>query len=172
MATRPRRHERRRERRRRAASISKREPWPCSAGPGVNELAEANRSLRRSMQTHKQRLESRKHVHLTDQQWDVLIATPCRALVFNLQLLSKDNDVKVIECNLRASRSFPFSSKCLGVNFIETATKAMCGAEEPLTALERTTRHKGQRHDRYSVCHIAHARLATHAPITPGPKSV
>ena len=41
------------------------------------------------MQTHKQRLESRKHVHLTDQQWDVLIATPCRALVFNLQLLSE-----------------------------------------------------------------------------------
>jgi len=36
---------------------------------------------------------------------------------------------QVIECNLRASRSTPFSSKVLGVNFIETATKAMVGAE-------------------------------------------
>merc|ERR1719482_2521304 len=48
---------------------------------------------------------------------------------FNMQLIAKDGQVKVIECNLRASRSFPFSSKCLGVNFIETATKAMCGTE-------------------------------------------
>jgi len=49
--------------------------------------------------------------------------------------------VKVIECNLRASRSFPFSSKCLGVNFIETATNAMC-SDEPLEALERTVPEK------------------------------
>merc|ERR1711871_732453 len=48
---------------------------------------------------------------------------------FNMQLIAKAGEVKVIECNLRASRSFPFSSKCLGVNFIETATKAMCGTE-------------------------------------------
>jgi carbamoyl-phosphate synthase large subunit len=48
---------------------------------------------------------------------------------FNMQLIAKDDAIKVIECNLRASRSFPFSSKCLGVNFIETATKAMCGTE-------------------------------------------
>ena len=38
---------------------------------------------------------------------------------FNMQLIAKDGAVKVIECNLRASRSFPFSSKCLEVNFIE-----------------------------------------------------
>ena len=44
-----------------------------------------------------------------------------------MQLIAKVGEVKVIECNLRASRSFPFSSKCLGVNFIETATQAMCG---------------------------------------------
>merc|ERR1719331_883794 len=48
---------------------------------------------------------------------------------YNMQLIAKDGEVKVIECNLRASRSFPFSSKCLGINFIETATKAMCGTD-------------------------------------------
>ena len=46
---------------------------------------------------------------------------------FNIQFLAKDNDVMVIECNLRASRSFPFISKVLKTNFIETATKIMLG---------------------------------------------
>lgn len=46
---------------------------------------------------------------------------------FNMQFLAKDNFIKVIECNLRASRSFPFISKVLKVNFIELATKAMLG---------------------------------------------
>ncbi len=46
---------------------------------------------------------------------------------FNMQLLAKDNDIKVIECNLRASRSFPFVSKVLKVNFIELATRIMLG---------------------------------------------
>lgn len=44
---------------------------------------------------------------------------------FNIQFLAKNNQVKVIECNLRASRSFPFSSKVTGYNFIEIATLAM-----------------------------------------------
>jgi hypothetical protein len=44
---------------------------------------------------------------------------------FNLQLLAKENDVKVIEANVRSSRTFPFVSKTLKVNFIELATKAM-----------------------------------------------
>lgn len=44
---------------------------------------------------------------------------------FNIQYLAKDNDIKVIECNLRASRSFPFVSKVLKTNLIEIATKAM-----------------------------------------------
>lgn len=44
---------------------------------------------------------------------------------FNIQYLAKNNDIKVIECNLRASRSFPFVSKVLKRNFIETATKIM-----------------------------------------------
>ena len=44
---------------------------------------------------------------------------------FNIQFLAKDNDIKVIECNLRASRSFPFVSKVLKINFIEMATRIM-----------------------------------------------
>ena len=46
---------------------------------------------------------------------------------FNIQYLAKNREVKVIECNLRASRSFPFVSKILKRNFIETATKIMLG---------------------------------------------
>ena len=46
---------------------------------------------------------------------------------FNIQFLAKDNYIKVIECNLRASRSFPFVSKVLKINMIELATKAMLG---------------------------------------------
>ena len=46
---------------------------------------------------------------------------------FNIQYLAKDNDIKVIECNLRASRSFPFVSKVLKINFIDLATRAMLG---------------------------------------------
>jgi carbamoyl-phosphate synthase large subunit len=51
---------------------------------------------------------------------------------FNIQFLAKDNDVKVIECNLRASRSFPFVSKALKVNFINSAVKLMLGEKVPL----------------------------------------
>ena len=47
---------------------------------------------------------------------------------FNMQLLAKDNDIKVIECNLRASRSFPFVSKVMKYNLIEIATQAMLDA--------------------------------------------
>ena len=46
---------------------------------------------------------------------------------FNIQFLAKDNDIKVIECNLRASRSFPFVSKVLKTNLIEIATQVMLG---------------------------------------------
>ena len=46
---------------------------------------------------------------------------------FNMQFLAKDNDIKVIECNLRASRSFPFVSKVLKYNFIDMATRIMLG---------------------------------------------
>ncbi len=52
---------------------------------------------------------------------------------FNIQFLARDNDIKVIECNLRASRSMPFVSKVLKSNLIELATKVMLGvpAEKP-----------------------------------------
>ena len=48
---------------------------------------------------------------------------------FNIQFIAKENEVKVIECNVRASRSFPFVSKVTGYNFIELATKAMLGKD-------------------------------------------
>ncbi len=56
---------------------------------------------------------------------------------FNIQFLAKDNDIKVIECNLRASRSFPFVSKVLKTNFIEIATNIMLGepVEKPSKSL-------------------------------------
>ena len=44
-----------------------------------------------------------------------------------IQFLAKENRIRVIECNLRASRSFPFVSKVLKINFIELATKVMLG---------------------------------------------
>ncbi len=48
---------------------------------------------------------------------------------FNMQLLAKDNDIKVIECNLRASRSFPFVSKVMKLNLIDIATQVMLGKD-------------------------------------------
>jgi len=56
---------------------------------------------------------------------------------FNIQFLAKDNDIKVIECNLRASRSFPFVSKVLKTNFIDLATRIMLGekVEKPNKSL-------------------------------------
>ncbi len=48
---------------------------------------------------------------------------------FNIQYLARDNEIKVIECNLRASRSFPFVSKVLKINLIELATKIMLGID-------------------------------------------
>jgi carbamoyl-phosphate synthase large subunit len=48
---------------------------------------------------------------------------------FNIQFLARDNDIKVIECNLRASRSMPFVSKVLKTNLIELATKVMIGVQ-------------------------------------------
>ncbi|MFH1437697.1 MAG: carbamoyl-phosphate synthase (glutamine-hydrolyzing) large subunit [Pseudomonadota bacterium] len=50
---------------------------------------------------------------------------------FNIQYLAKDNDIMVIECNLRASRSFPFVSKVYRINFIDLATKVIVGRKVP-----------------------------------------
>ena len=56
---------------------------------------------------------------------------------FNIQYLARENDIKVIECNLRASRSFPFVSKVLKINLIEMATRIMLGlpVEKPSKSL-------------------------------------
>ncbi|MCU7491506.1 MAG: carbamoyl-phosphate synthase (glutamine-hydrolyzing) large subunit [Ignavibacteria bacterium] len=56
---------------------------------------------------------------------------------FNIQFIAKDNDVKVIECNLRASRSFPFVSKVLKINFIDIATKLIMG--ERVNRIDRSS---------------------------------
>ncbi|XXG94391.1 Carbamoyl-phosphate synthase [Hypoxylon texense] len=60
---------------------------------------------------------------------------------FNIQFIAKDNDIKVIECNVRASRSFPFVSKVMGVDLIEMATKAIMGV--PFAEYPPTTIHQG-----------------------------
>lgn len=56
---------------------------------------------------------------------------------FNVQYMARENDIMVIECNLRSSRSFPFVSKVLKINFIELATKVMLGipVEKPSKSL-------------------------------------
>jgi carbamoyl-phosphate synthase large subunit len=59
---------------------------------------------------------------------------------FNIQFLAKNNNVKVIECNLRASRSFPFSSKVTGYNFIEIAVEGMLG----MKTLKQLREHRYQ----------------------------
>ncbi len=56
---------------------------------------------------------------------------------FNIQFLAKDNDIKVIECNLRASRSMPFVSKVLKVNLVDIATRVMLGS--PVEQLDKST---------------------------------
>jgi len=55
---------------------------------------------------------------------------------FNIQFISKENEIKVIECNLRASRSFPFVSKTLNANFIETATYIMIGKKYQIPVIK------------------------------------
>ncbi|XGW23767.1 hypothetical protein V3C99_005746 [Haemonchus contortus] len=53
---------------------------------------------------------------------------------FNMQLIAKDNELKVIECNLRVSRSFPFVTKTLDFDFVALATRAMMAADNPAIA--------------------------------------
>ena len=57
----------------------------------------------------------------------MIITCPLHAGPFNLQLIAKDNQLKVIECNLRVSRSFPFVSKTLDVDFVALATRVIMG---------------------------------------------
>ena len=65
---------------------------------------------------------------------------------FNIQFIAKNSDVMVIECNLRASRSFPFISKTMGVDFIEAATKLMVGKSvEDMNLPQLGTRNRPER---------------------------
>merc|ERR1719388_80255 len=66
----------------------------------------------------------------------------CRALKisgpFNVQFICKENEVKVIECNLRASRSMPFISKSFNINLIDAATRIMVGAHARPATIQPT----------------------------------
>jgi carbamoyl-phosphate synthase large subunit len=77
---------------------------------------------------------------------------------FNMQFLAKDNDIKVIECNLRASRSFPFVSKVIKVNFIELATRIMLGekVEKPHKSIFDLD-HIGVKAPQFSFSRLAQA---------------
>jgi carbamoyl-phosphate synthase large subunit len=77
---------------------------------------------------------------------------------FNMQLLAKDNDIKVIECNLRASRSFPFVSKVLKVNLIDIATRVMLGlpVEKPARNLFELD-YVGIKAPQFSFARLQHA---------------
>ena len=77
---------------------------------------------------------------------------------FNMQFLAKDNYIKVIECNLRASRSFPFVSKVLKSNFIELATKIMLGVpyQKPLKSIFEID-HIGVKASQFSFSRLSKA---------------
>ncbi len=74
---------------------------------------------------------------------------------FNIQFLARSNEIKVIECNLRASRSFPFASKVLGQNFIDIATRIMLGEElEPQIVDPATIRSVGVKAAQFSFSRL------------------
>ena len=74
---------------------------------------------------------------------------------FNIQYIAKNNELKVIECNLRVSRSFPFVSKVKDINFIRTATKIMIGADYQLDNTE--PRFTGVKVPQFSFNRLANA---------------
>lgn len=77
---------------------------------------------------------------------------------FNIQFIAKDNDIKVIECNVRASRSFPFVSKVMGVDLIEMATKAIMGVPfEAYPAIERSADSVGVKVPQFSFSRLSGA---------------
>jgi len=77
---------------------------------------------------------------------------------FNIQFLARDNFIKVIECNLRASRSFPFVSKVLNENFIDLATRVMIGqeVEKPEKSIFDID-HIGIKASQFSFSRLTHA---------------
>jgi len=76
---------------------------------------------------------------------------------FNVQFLAKSNDVKVIECNLRASRSFPFVSKVTGVNFVAEATRRMLGVRRPVKSLGLEVDYVGVKAPMFSFARLVGA---------------
>ncbi|KAJ3011442.1 hypothetical protein HKX48_006837 [Thoreauomyces humboldtii] len=77
---------------------------------------------------------------------------------YNIQFIAKNNEIKVIECNVRASRSFPFCSKVLGVDLIEMATKAMTGQPyEPYPAIEQRKDYVAIKVPQFSFSRLAGA---------------
>ncbi len=81
---------------------------------------------------------------------------------FNIQFIAKDNAIKVIECNLRAARSFPFVSKITNNNFIEIATKVMLGkyTKQPYETLELG--HVGVKTPQFSYSRLKGANPVAH----------
>ncbi|KAK4193838.1 protein pyrABCN [Podospora australis] len=77
---------------------------------------------------------------------------------FNIQFIAKNNDIKVIECNVRASRSFPFVSKVMGVDLIEMATKAIMGIPfEAYPKIDRPTNSVGVKVPQFSFSRLSGA---------------
>jgi carbamoyl-phosphate synthase large subunit len=76
---------------------------------------------------------------------------------FNVQFLAKHNAVKVIECNLRASRSYPFVSKVTGVNFAREAMRRMLGATRPITNDSLNLDHVGVKVPMFSFSRLVGA---------------
>ncbi|RKP05414.1 hypothetical protein THASP1DRAFT_19846, partial [Thamnocephalis sphaerospora] len=77
---------------------------------------------------------------------------------FNIQFIAKDNEIKVIECNLRAARSFPFVSKVVGVDLIEMATKAMLDIPfEPYPRMELRKNYVGVKVPQFSFSRLSGA---------------
>lgn len=76
----------------------------------------------------------------------------------NIQFIAKNNDIKVIECNVRASRSFPFVSKVLGVDLIELATRVMIGSVvEPIPKIEASDNFVAIKVPQFSFSRLAGA---------------
>ena len=76
---------------------------------------------------------------------------------FNIQFIAKDNEIKVIECNVRASRSFPFISKVMGVDLIEMATKAMMGLPTDYAAADIPKDYVGVKVPQFSFSRLSGA---------------
>ena len=74
---------------------------------------------------------------------------------FNIQYIAKNNELKVIECNLRVSRSFPFVSKVKDINFIKIATKIMIGANYHIEDVEE--KYTGVKVPQFSFNRLANA---------------